>query len=212
MDGESPHSYGEADYDWAPLTSEAEPILAGVAVAAGDDALAGLGLFDPKITGLMRANAKEYARNRAAELVGKKYVGGKLAHNPGWSIPQATRDEIQALTTEAVSEGWATDRLAAALRDAAAFSRDRAQTVARTEVAMADTQGSIEGWRASGQVSAKEWLTAPDCCDECLDLDGEVVGIDEQFEDGDPPLHPNCRCCLLPVLSDDEVEPDNGDE
>jgi len=34
-------------------------------------------------------------------------------------------------------------------------------------------------------------------CPECGDLDGKVWGINEDHPE--PPLHPNCRCCLTNV-------------
>jgi hypothetical protein len=47
-------------------------------------------------------------------------------------------------------------------------------------------------------VEQKQWLTAPDCCDICAKMDGDVVGLEDTFFDDDygdgmsPPLHPNC--------------------
>ena len=81
--------------------------------------------------------------------------------------------------------------------------------VARTETAYADVQGNLEGYRASGVVAKKEWLVSQDeVCPECEALDGKVVDLDEPFpgQGGDgPPLHPNCRCDVLPVLQDEEA-------
>jgi hypothetical protein len=37
-------------------------------------------------------------------------------------------------------------------------------------------------------------------------MNGEKVAIDEEFPEGDPPLHPNCRCDLLPVLAEEGDE------
>jgi hypothetical protein len=30
--------------------------------------------------------------------------------------------------------------------------------------------------------------------------------MEEEFPDGDPPLHPNCVCSLLPILTDELPE------
>ena len=62
-------------------------------------------------------------------------------------------------------------------------------------------------------VSGKEWIIAQDeICDDCVALDGVVVDLDEPFPDGagdGPPLHPNCRCDVLPVLIEQtEEDPD----
>jgi hypothetical protein len=64
-----------------------------------------------------------------------------------------------------------------------------------------------------------EWSAEFDACEFCLALNGMVVGLEESFaplggsvDGGDggkyqvtyesinhPPLHPNCRCSILPV-------------
>lgn len=53
-----------------------------------------------------------------------------------------------------------------------------------------------------------QWFTAPDekTCPECQDLNGAIETIGEPFtNDGviAPPIHPNCRCMLFPVLYGD---------
>jgi hypothetical protein len=41
-----------------------------------------------------------------------------------------------------------------------------------------------------------EWNAALDACPRCWALNGTTVRDDETFVDGDPPLHPMCRCRL----------------
>lgn len=191
--------------DWSPLAKVLRPGMVAIAVDAGGDALDELGLFDAEIKLAMTADATEAAADRAAEMVGMKWVDGDLVPNPNavWRIDEATRDMIRNTATTAVQEGWSNQRLAAELKDDHAFSADRAINIARTETARAQTEGSVAGWKASGVVGGKQWSAAPDCCDICQELDGEIVGLDEQFDDGDPPLHPSCRCGLDAVLIDD---------
>lgn len=164
---------------------------------------------------LSQANdrAVEYAGERAAELVGMKKdpETGEWKENPNpeWAIDDSTRDAIQGLVTQAEEEGWSNDQLADAIGDATAFDESRAEMVARTETAFADVAGNLEGYKASGVVQGKEWLMAQDeVCEECQLLHGVVVPLDEPFPgegaDG-PPLHPNCRCDVLPVLIDPEA-------
>jgi SPP1 gp7 family putative phage head morphogenesis protein len=149
--------------------------------------------------------AVAFAEERAAELVGMKWSedAGAWIVNPNaeWAIDDTTRSRIQTLTTQAEQEGWSNDKLADALQDDTGFSDDRAEMIARTETAFADIQGNLAGWEASGVVEAKEWSVSQDeVCDDCLALDGKIVGLDEDFPEGDPPLHPRCRCDLLPVV------------
>jgi SPP1 gp7 family putative phage head morphogenesis protein len=143
-------------------------------------------------------------------MVGMKYVDGDLVPNPDatWQITEGTRDMLRSLTQQAIDGGWSNDEFSSAIQDSTAFSDDRAEMIARTESAFADVHGNIEGWRASGEVTQKQFLAAPDCCDECQEIDGETVGLDDTFSDGSdgPPLHPRCRCNILPVLSDETAD------
>jgi hypothetical protein len=187
-------AFEAVDWDWTAIRAKVEPVLVGVATAAGEEALQELGLFSPDVLARMRRNAKEFAVERAAEMVGMERRGDLLLPNPDpeWTISDATRDMIRSTVNEALSEGWSAQETARAIRENEGFSAARANTIARTEIAIADVKGTLEGWKASGLVAGKQWLTAPDCCDECQDLDGQVVALDEEFPEGDPPLHPNC--------------------
>ena len=155
----------------------------------------------PDVLDQAHTEAVEWAKERAAELVGKKWVDGELVDNPDarWQIDTDARAAIQDTVVEALDEGMSWSQLADALEQIEAFSEARAETIARTELARADTEGSRIGWRGMG-VTEQEWKTGADCCDLCDELDGEIVGIDEQFSEDGPPAHPNCRCAVLPVI------------
>lgn len=80
--------------------------------------------------------------------------------------------------------------------------RYRSETIARTEILRASSEGRNQAWQqgiAEGYISPdaqKQWVAEPDACEICSPLDGETVGITDEFPGGDPPLHPNCRCTL----------------
>ncbi len=89
----------------------------------------------------------------------------------------------------------------------------RAGVIAATETMTAANEGQREMWDQaveSGQFpdgTEKAWIATSGCCDECDELDGEHVGLDEQYsgDGGDgPPLHPNCRCTEGIVGASDE--------
>jgi SPP1 gp7 family putative phage head morphogenesis protein len=142
-------------------------------------------------------------------MVGKKWVDGELVDNPDsqWVISDATREMLRKDITAAMSDGASNDQLARVISDAYAFSRDRADLIARTETANADVKGSVAGWSESGVVESAEFSASPDCCDECQAEDGKIVPIDDP-EAIDLP-HPGCRCAWLPVLADNS---DNSDD
>lgn len=83
----------------------------------------------------------------------------------------------------------------------------RSQMIAVTEMADAFSRSALDSMSSFG-VGFKRWVVAPDCCDECLDIDDEVVAVDEQFSAGvmQPPLHPNCRCAIVPARDPDGAD------
>lgn len=159
----------------------------------------------------------DYAQERAAELVGKKWINGKLVDNPNaeWSIPDATRNEIQGIITEAFAGRIEPNSVESAIREAGAFSADRAELIARTEITRANSYGSLSGYKAAqdaGVVIRKAWLPDDSACEICLDNEADgVIDLDEQFSSGDdaPPAHPNCECSIIPVT---ESESDESEE
>jgi SPP1 gp7 family putative phage head morphogenesis protein len=197
--------------DWRKLMDELRPHLGDLSQDGARVALEQVAADADDFDSLLdQANkdAIQWADKRAGELVGmKKNAAGDWVENQNrkWAINDTTRDMVRKLVTEAEAEGWTGAELAEALEESAAFDEARAEMVSRTESAFADTQGNVIGWQASGVVAGKQWSVNPneDPCEECLAMDGVIVPIDEEFDEGDPPLHPRCECVLLPVVSDD---------
>lgn len=87
--------------------------------------------------------------------------------------------------------------------------RERAKTIARTEIAEALNIGVLEGWRQAQEDGwlpgkpKKEWITTPDekLCPICGALEGKRVGLNANFSIGrpGPPAHPRCRCSMSVV-------------
>lgn len=74
-----------------------------------------------------------------------------------------------------------------------------ADRLIRTEASHIYNTAAKEGYKAAG-VERVEMLVEDDACEECQELAGEY-DIDNV-----PllPIHPNCRCCYIPVVSLDE--------
>lgn len=193
------------DWNWTDFSQVVEPSIAGIGVAAGMNAVSALGVFDEVILKAMTRLTVEYAAARSAEMVGMLRVGDQLIPNPNakWTISGATRDMLRQTVTTAMEIGASNQELAKAIKESAAFGRERAINIARTESAKADVQGNIAGWKETGLVAGRKWLTAPGCCDLCHTYDGMIVGIHEPFPQGDAPAHPSCRCDEVAVLPED---------
>jgi SPP1 gp7 family putative phage head morphogenesis protein len=194
--------------DPATLVGDMVELLIPIAQDGGTTALAQVGITsDESIVAQVHRKAVDYARDRAASMVGMRWSGDELVENPNadYRIDESTRELLRQDVTAALEQGFSNDALAERLADSYAFSDERAEMIARTETAFADVAGNMIAYRESGEVDQKQWVTGDGCCDECKELDGIAVAIDSDFPNGAgdaPPLHPNCRCDVVPLIRD----------
>lgn len=82
----------------------------------------------------------------------------------------------------------------------------RAEIVAVTETTRAFAEGETALWKGADYIEGREWATAEDelVCPGCAGLDGQVAPLKGAFAGGvmNPPLHPRCRCSILPVVKE----------
>ena len=169
--------------------------LAGVGVKAESD------LFDQ-----VNQRAVNYARTRAAQMV--SIQGDK-------NIVAYTREAIRSVIAEGLDQNLGHAKIADAIQASVAFSADRAELIADSEIRMANAAGKTEGWQAaqsSGLTLQKAWQTSNDgdCCDECQDNeDAGLIALDEAFPSGaqdEGDSHPNCHCVTyVEVVEGDEA-------
>jgi SPP1 gp7 family putative phage head morphogenesis protein len=135
------------------------------------------------------------------------------------SINNTTQNSVRRTLESGLVAGQSTDEIATALEgvfDRAAAGR--ALTIARTEVNRASNFGTKEGYVQAG-IQQKEWQATEDSVtrDSHAGMDGQVVDMDDDFESpdgggadypgdfGDASEDANCRCGVLPVISDRRV-------
>jgi SPP1 gp7 family putative phage head morphogenesis protein len=101
-----------------------------------------------------------------------------------------------------VSDGILNERtqgdMIAEIRRLSDATAARAETIVRTEVMRATNAGITARYEDAG-VQVVEWVTVVDGreCSRCQDLDGMRFEI----SDAPPrPLHPRCRCTIIPVI------------
>lgn len=104
----------------------------------------------------------------------------------------------------------------------------RAELIARTEVSRAAGFAQETVYEEVGAVS-KKWITAIDerVCQFCSEMDGKTTGISDNYWDkgeemagseggtlsfdfdnvSTPPLHPSCRCDLIPIFNEAKSMP-----
>lgn len=175
--------------------------LTDVAEDSGLYALAQVGVSES--TGLVNQvydRAVKYATERAAEMVGKKWVDGELIDNPNaeWRIDEATRDEIQRIIADGLENNIGRDAIADAIEEATAFSPERAELIANTEIGSANSEGALEGYKAARDIGIKlqkVWIPDAEACEICQgNADDGPIDLDDTFSSGDdaPLAHPNC--------------------
>lgn len=163
--------------------------------------------------GLLSGKASEFvveATNRAAIRMAR-------------SVSESLAERVSNIIRIGIEE-TATGTDVIGLLEEAGFDENRAQTIARTESARAYTDGQNAAWEASGVVKGKTWLVSPYACEFCeaaaKQFGEKSVGVTDAFyergavltaasgakmtldfdDTSGPPLHPNCRCSLLPVI------------
>ena len=180
-----------------------EPILANIIRDHGADALGllGRGNFN---TGQA---TNDYLKSE----------GLKFAKEVNQVTKEAIKDQIAQGLEAGDGETQIRDRIQGVFKEA---STGRAQSIARTEVSRSSNFGTKEGYRQSGVVTYTEWFTATDeaVCELCQPMHGKKAYLDANYFDkgdsfygndnksidlkyenvGDPPLHVNCRCVLIP--------------
>jgi SPP1 gp7 family putative phage head morphogenesis protein len=75
--------------------------------------------------------------------------------------------------------------------------------VAVTETARAMTQASLDAYQANG-VDQWNWILSDGACPVC---EAQRDDNPHELNDTAPPIHPNCRCAVSPIVPGG----DNGD-
>jgi hypothetical protein len=159
--------------------------------------------------------------NRAAvrEVVKRGWAAGKLPREIAAelrSIIGLTEQQAGAVASRraALIDGGASEARASQIvaRQADRALKQRARNIARNETMTALNRGRQSLWEQLEDTGAlpkgqmKEWLTSDDerVCPICGPLDGQQVGIREEFDSDvgallSPPAHASCRCTVVLV-------------
>lgn len=157
---------------------------------------------------LVDPNAKLFLEEYPNFLANEKYNG--------------IRERLRETLIEGIERGESVvllqDRISAVYNQLKGIDAER---IARTEMVKAANRGKLAGYMQSGVVRGKQWIAVLDdrTCPFCEGMGGKIQSLESNFwEKGDvmeidgstlkfdyeailtPPLHPMCRCTLVPVL------------
>lgn len=142
-----------------------------------------------------------WARSHAADLLG-------INPDSELSITDSTRDMVRATIASGLDDNLSALDIAKQLQDSYAFSEERAELIAFTEITSANSEGALDGYReaeAAGIEMKKSWLMLEDACGVCSANAAQgAIPLDEEFSSGDmaPGAHPKCRCVLVPEVGE----------
>lgn len=187
--------------------SELEEAMSRVGKDASKISLSQIGqaALDDSIVEVVNERAHNWAKERAAELVG-------LSDDPEYSLDRTTREMLRTTISDGIAGNKSMDDIATEIKDTYAFSEERAQTIAAAEITSANSMGALASYEEAAEMGIKikkSWLVLEDGCDICQEnADAGSIDLDEEFPSGDmaPGAHPHCRCVLVPEVEDDEAE------
>jgi len=138
----------------------------------------------------------EFIRTAVEMPVEDKMFSDRIWDNKSKLIRRVKRDVERAMT-----EGKSIDKLSRQIKSDFGVSAYESKRLIHTEVARCQSQAQDEIYKNSGVVEKVMWSATLDMAtnEEDAKLDGKMWGIDEDHPS--PPLHPNCRCSLIPVIS-----------
>lgn len=157
-------------------------LIAPVAAVLGDlgadvfnDAAAAVGADNLSGSGLDWA--RTFAKQRAAELVGRKWVGDQTVDDPDAdeAITESTRNMLRSKIRQAIEDKLSQEAFAAELR-ASVFSKDRAERIADYETTYTFHQAALEAFKQSGKVATVSWVTMGDDDVEEICAENEDAG------------------------------------
>lgn len=149
--------------------------------------------------------ALNWAKERAAELV-------SFDDDVDPILAQTTREMLRSTIADGIKNNIGMPEIAKQIEENYAFSEERANVIASTEITSANSEGALHSYREAkeeGVKVKKSWLRLGDACPICVsNADAGPIDLEEAFPSGDqaPGAHPYCRCVLVP-----EVEDTDGD-
>lgn len=131
---------------------------------------------------------------------------GKTFSQRIWKNIEKLTETLNDKLIECVVSGKKTTELKNLLQERFNVSYNQANTLVRTETANIQVQAAAQRYKDYG-LTKYEFLGRDehDIGCQCKKLNGQVFYFSEmQPGKNAPPLHPNCRCDIMPVIEDNE--------
>ena len=155
-------------------------------------------------------NAKEMVNQMwLTKEVNKAWLpDGKTLYSRVWGNLNKLTDTLNDELLDCVITGKSTRQLKKNLMTRFNVSYHQANTLVKTEAAHIKTQAAAQRYQDYGLTQYKYMADTDDktCkhkAGNCEDLDGKIFKYSEmQAGKNAPPMHPNCRCYIVPVINE----------
>ena len=129
----------------------------------------------------------------------KAPIDGKSFSARIWKNTNALAQRIHNDVVDMVREGKRPNEISRQIKKDFGSSAYEAERLVRTESAKVQSEAQKDVYESSGVVSSVQWCATLEnsTCDECGAMDGKIYSLHDA---PNLPFHPNCKCCLLPVI------------
>lgn len=127
-------------------------------------------------------------------------IDGKTFSSRIWDNKQRLINVLRDNLEQGMIEGTSIDKLSKNISDSMGSGAYESTRLINTEMARCTNSAQQKIYSDSGVVKQIMWSATleDNTCDECSSRDGQYFDLDNA---PDLPEHPNCRCCLIPVVS-----------
>ena len=215
------YSSAEATAKYRAILRDAQQFLPPEEIAAWQRSFSTDLVEALSIGGEAAASLQTIVTGAAAQFAGANPLAIRAATQAATAFMEGEtarfRDQIAQIVGEGVARGWGPKRLERQIvealegtTDAAGKTsrmglRQRAEVIARSELANAYVKGAINHNLAEGFAYIR-WVASTDerTCRWCLSRHGRIFPADRVII----PAHPQCRCTPVPLSADDVQEGD----
>lgn len=128
---------------------------------------------------------------------------GKSWSSRVWSNTDKLQQSLNDNLIDCVVSGKKTTELKRKLMEQFNVSYNRADSIVRTEMAHIQTQAAQQRYKDYGIQTVEVWVDEDErTCPVCAKHEGEKYPVNARMP---VPFHPRCRCCMIPVIDDNEI-------
>jgi SPP1 gp7 family putative phage head morphogenesis protein len=135
------------------------------------------------------------------EAIINRPIEGKMFSKRIWDNTNKLAKRVRLDIEKAIIQGQSVEKLARQIEKDFSSSAYQAKRLINTETAKTVSLAQDEIYKSSDVIEKIMWNATLEgnTCSECAALDGKKWAKNENHPI--PSIHPNCRCCLIPVVN-----------